>query len=133
MIQAGLREPQLGVAAPVAAAYTVAAVAHAKLLIALNEQIDALEEQVSAHFRAHPDAEIHLSMPDISEITGARVLAEFGDDPTRYTSAKAPRTTPAPGRPGVPCHHPRLPGPSEVDTFAQRPRRRASCTDHGGW
>lgn len=28
-------------------------------------------------------------MPGIAEITGARVLAEFGDDPTRYDSAKA--------------------------------------------
>ncbi|MCX4515988.1 transposase [Streptomyces sp. NBC_01619] len=28
-------------------------------------------------------------MPGIGEITGARVLAEFGDDPTRYSSAKA--------------------------------------------
>ncbi|MCQ8836619.1 IS110 family transposase [Streptomyces malaysiensis] len=88
-IQAALREPQLGVAAPVAAAYGAAATAHARLLIALNEQIAVLEEQVSAHFHAHPDAEIYLSMPGIGEITGARVLAEFGDDPTRYTSAKA--------------------------------------------
>ncbi|WKV76014.1 IS110 family transposase [Streptomyces sp. PCS3-D2] len=87
-IQAGLREPQLGVAAPVAA-YAAAATAHANLLIALNEQIAAMEEQVSAHFLAHPDAEIYLSMPGIGAITGARVLAEFGDDPTRYTSAKA--------------------------------------------
>ncbi|MGW3108807.1 IS110 family transposase [Streptomyces sp. NPDC001100] len=88
-IQAALREPQLGVAAPVAAAYGAAAVAHARLLIALNEQIAALEEQVSAHFLAHPDAEIYRSLPGIGAITGARVLAEFGDDPTRYTSAKA--------------------------------------------
>ncbi|MGW2255698.1 IS110 family transposase [Kitasatospora sp. NPDC001660] len=88
-IQAALREPQLGLPAPVTAAYGAAAVAHARLLIALNEQIQALDEQVSAHFRAHPDAEIYLSMPGIGEITGARVLAEFGDDPTRYTSAKA--------------------------------------------
>ena len=88
-IQATLREPQLGLPAPVAAAYGAAAVAHARLLIALNEQIQALEAQVSAHFLAHPDAEIYLSMPGIGEITGARVLAEFGDDPTRYTSAKA--------------------------------------------
>ncbi|MGW2939042.1 IS110 family transposase [Streptomyces sp. NPDC001156] len=88
-IQAALHEAQLGVAAPVAAAYGAATVAHARLLIALNEQIDALEEQVSAHFLAHPDAEIYLSMPGIGEITGARALAEFGDDPTRYTSAKA--------------------------------------------
>jgi transposase len=64
-------------------------VAHARLLIALNEQIAELEGQVKAHFLAHPDAEIYLSMPGIAEITGARVLAEFEDDPTRYTSAKA--------------------------------------------
>lgn len=63
--------------------------AHARLLIALNEQIAALEEQVKAHFLKHPDAEIYLSMPGIGEITGARVLAEFGDDPIRYASAKA--------------------------------------------
>jgi transposase len=88
-IQAALREPQLGVAAPVTAAYAAAATAHARLLIALNEQIDVLEEQVSAHFLAHPDAEIYLSMPGIGEVTGARVLAEFGDDSTRYTTAKA--------------------------------------------
>ncbi|MFF3073385.1 IS110 family transposase [Kitasatospora sp. NPDC057904] len=88
-IQATLREPQLGVAAPVAAAYAAAATAHANLMLALNEQIQMLEEQVSAHFRAHPDAEIYLSMPGIGEITGARVLAEFGDDPTRYDTAKA--------------------------------------------
>ena len=88
-IQAALREEQLGVAAPVDAAYAAAATALARLLIALNEQIDALEAEVKAHFLAHPDAEIYLSMPGIGEIVGARVLAEFGDDPTRYTSAKA--------------------------------------------
>ncbi len=44
---------------------------------------------MKAHFFAHPDAEIYLSMPGIGAITGARVLAEFGDDPTRYASAKA--------------------------------------------
>ncbi|MGI5133795.1 MULTISPECIES: IS110 family transposase [unclassified Streptomyces] len=88
-IRAALREPQLGVPALVVSAYAAAAVAHARLLIAMNEQIAELEEQVSAHFLAHPDAEIYLSMPGIGEVTGARVLAEFGDDPTRYTSAKA--------------------------------------------
>jgi transposase len=88
-IQAALREPRLEVAAAVADAYAAAVTAHARLLIALNEQIDVLEGQVKAHFLAHPDAEIYLSMPGIGEITGARVLAEFGDDPTRYASAKA--------------------------------------------
>ena len=88
-IQTALREPQLGLPEPVTAAYAASATAHARLLIALNEQIAALEVQVKAHFLAHPDAEIYLSMPGIAEITGARVLAEFGDDPARYASAKA--------------------------------------------
>jgi transposase len=88
-IQSALREPQLGLPEPVTAAYAAAVTAHARLIIALNEQIDAMEVQVKAHFLAHPDAEIYLSMPGIAEITGARVLAEFGDDPTRYASAKA--------------------------------------------
>ncbi|WBP91745.1 IS110 family RNA-guided transposase [Kitasatospora cathayae] len=88
-IQAALREPQLGLPEPVTAAYAAAAAAHARLLITLNEQITEMEGQVKAHFLAHPDAEIYLSMPGIAEITGARVLAEFGDDATRYASAKA--------------------------------------------
>ncbi|GAB2965035.1 IS110 family transposase [Streptomyces pseudoechinosporeus] len=88
-VQAALRERQLGLPEPVTAAYAATATAHAKLLIALNEQIADLEKQVKAHFLKHPDAEIYLSMPGIAHITGARVLAEFGDDPTRYVSAKA--------------------------------------------
>ncbi|QKW40130.1 IS110 family transposase [Actinomadura sp. NAK00032] len=88
-IQTALRQRQLGLPEPVTAAYAATATAHAHLIIALNAQIAAIEEQVKAHFRTHPDAEIYLSMPGIAEITGARVLAEFGDDPTRYASAKA--------------------------------------------
>ncbi|MCX5418994.1 IS110 family transposase [Streptomyces sp. NBC_00078] len=88
-IVTALRERQLGLPEPVTAAYAATATAHAKLLIALNEQIAGLEGQVKAHFLKHPDAEIYLSMPGIAEITGARVLAEFGDDPSRYAGAKA--------------------------------------------
>lgn len=84
-----MREQHLGLAEPVTAAYAATVMAHARLLITLNEQIADLETQVKAHFHAHPDAEIYLSMPGMGEISGARVLAEFGDDPTRYASAKA--------------------------------------------
>ncbi|MEU9547365.1 IS110 family transposase [Streptomyces mirabilis] len=88
-IHTALREQHLTLSEPVTAAYAATVVAHARVLVALNEQIDAMEAQVKAHFLAHPDAEIYLSMPGIAEITGARVLAEFGDDPARYASAKA--------------------------------------------
>lgn len=88
-IQAALRTPHLGQGEVVAAAYAATTVALAQLIQALNIQIAALEEQVKAHFHAHPDAEIYLSMPGIGPIIGARVLAEFGDDPARYAFAKA--------------------------------------------
>lgn len=54
-----------------------------------NEQITALEGPVEACFGQHPDAEIYLSQPGLGPILGARVLAEFGDDPTRYAGARA--------------------------------------------
>jgi transposase len=48
-----------------------------------------MEEQVEEHFGQHPDAEIYLSQPGLGAVLGARVLAEFGDDPNRYADAKA--------------------------------------------
>jgi transposase len=42
-----------------------------------------------AGFGQHPDAEIYRSQPGLGVILGARVLAEFGDDPGRYADAKA--------------------------------------------
>src|SRR6202030_4123786 len=39
----------------------------------------------------HPDAEIIVSQPGMGPVLGARVLAEFGDDPRRYADGKARR------------------------------------------
>jgi transposase len=61
------------------------------VIITLNEQVKALQEQVEADFGEHPDAEIYLSQPGLGRILGARVLAEFGDDPDRYADGKARR------------------------------------------
>jgi hypothetical protein len=36
-----------------------------------------------------PDADLSASQPGLGIILGARVLAEFGDDPQRYADAKA--------------------------------------------
>lgn len=58
------------------------------MLTVLHEQIKALQGQVDAHFGRHPDAEIILSQPGLGSVLGARVLAEFGDDPDRYADAK---------------------------------------------
>ena len=63
--------------------------AAAAVITALNEQIKIMEARVSELFRRHPDAGIYLSQPGIGDITGARILGEFGDAPGRYATAKA--------------------------------------------
>jgi transposase len=88
-VKDALGAPQLAQPAPVTAAYAATVQASAAILITLNEQIKQLETQVEGHFLQHPDAEIYLSQPGIGTINGARVLAEFGDAPGRYASAKA--------------------------------------------
>jgi transposase len=88
-IQAALRAEHLGQPAMVAGAYAVSVRALAAVLVTLNEQIAVLQEQVEAHFGQHPAAEVILSQPGLGPVLGARVLAEFGDDPHRYASAKA--------------------------------------------
>jgi len=49
---------------------------------------DALAEASIAHFERHPDAEIITSFPGLGTLAGARVLAEIGDDRTRFTDAR---------------------------------------------
>jgi transposase len=88
-IQAVLRADQLGRPPVVTAAYAASARALIAVLSVLNEQVKTLQEQVEAHFGRHPAAEIITSQPGLGPVLGARVLAEFGDDPDRYVSAKA--------------------------------------------
>jgi transposase len=73
------------------AAYAATVPSLIAVIATLNQQVSRLQGQVEAHFGQHPDAEIYLSQPGLGEITGARVLSEFGDDPHRYASGKARR------------------------------------------
>jgi transposase len=59
------------------------------VIAALNEQVKVMEAKVGELFHRHPDAGTYLSQPGIGDITGARILGEFGDAPGRYASAKA--------------------------------------------
>jgi transposase len=88
-IQAVLRAAHLGQPAVVTAAYAAPARALVAVLVTLDEQVTTLQGQVEAYFGQHPDAEIVTSQPGLGPVLGARVLAESGDDPTRYASAKA--------------------------------------------
>ena len=88
-IRRALAAPQLGQPPLVTAAYAATVQAQVAILTTLNTQISMLAEQVEAHFGRHPDAAIYRSQPGLGEILGARVLAEFGDDPVRYADARA--------------------------------------------
>jgi transposase len=88
-IQAALRAPQLEQPPLVAEAFGATVTAYVTLLAASAGQLAGLEGQLQASFGQHPDAEIVLSQPGLGPILGARVLAEFGDDPHRYASPKA--------------------------------------------
>lgn len=88
-IRAVLRGEQLTQPEVVVSAYAATTRAAVAVVTTLQAQIDALQGQVEAHFGRHPDAEIVLSQPGLGSILGARVLAEFGDDPHRYVAAKS--------------------------------------------
>ncbi|MGW0252598.1 IS110 family transposase [Nocardia goodfellowii] len=64
-------------------------------LTALLGQFDAaatatedLAEAATTHFERHPDAKIIVSFPGLGSLTGARVLAEIGDDRHRFADAR---------------------------------------------
>jgi transposase len=64
--------------------------------LALLAQLDAvcratddLEAATAEQFARHPDAEIITSMPGVGPTTGARLLAEIGDDRDRFANARA--------------------------------------------
>ncbi len=68
--------------------------AYGQQLTAMLEHLDAactalrdLTTDTEKLFATHPDAEIITSMPGLAETAGARVLAEIGDDRTRFDTA----------------------------------------------
>lgn len=88
-IQAGLRTEQLPARPGVVTASSVAVVSLAAVVLAMVEQTAILARQVEQDFGRHPDAEVYRSQPGLGPILGARVLAEFGDDPERFATARA--------------------------------------------
>lgn len=88
-IQAHLRTEQLQAPLLVADAFGASVGSSAAVIREIGAQIDELERELSKHFEKHPDAEIILSLPGLGSVLGARVLAEFGDDPNRYADTKS--------------------------------------------
>jgi transposase len=81
-----LRQPR-----QVQTAYAAIVSSQVQLINILNIEIAELEQMMADHFRRHRDAARYLSMPGLGPVLSARILGEFGDDPHRYTDARARR------------------------------------------
>jgi transposase len=88
-IQTVLRAEQLEASPVVANAMGASVAALVAVIAELVAQTARLEAELTEHFELHPDAKIIRSLPGLGMILGARVLAEFGDDPNRYADAKS--------------------------------------------
>ena len=86
-----LRGDQLGLSDALTSAYGVSVRSIVAVIATMAAQIAILEAEVSQCFGQHPDVEIITSQPGLGVVLGARVLAEFGDDKTRFADAKARR------------------------------------------
>ena len=90
-IQRALRSEQLRASEGLERTYGVIVSSLVGLIDGLNDQIADLQEELEGSFEQHPSAEVLRSLPGLGIVLGARVLGEFGDDPTRYADARARR------------------------------------------
>jgi transposase len=86
-----LQGEQLATTPAVSQAFGTTTLSMVRIIAELNQQLLELETALNTHFENHPDADIYRSLPGLGVILSARVLAEFGDDPNRYTDTKARR------------------------------------------
>ena len=85
----GLRQPQLRQPALVEKAFGRQAVALLAALDAACAGADDLEQAAAEEFRKHPGYAIITSFPGLADLTGARVLAEIGDDRSKFATDRA--------------------------------------------
>jgi transposase len=89
VIKSDLRKPQLR--QPVLVENTMGVQVLA-LLAALDTACSSVEDlgrAAAESFQKHPDYAIITSFPGLADSTGARVLAEIGDDRARFVDARA--------------------------------------------
>jgi transposase len=88
-IQAALRDEYLEAPDVIAHAYGTITRSALRLIETYTAEIASLEGALSEHFEQHPDAKIVHSLPGMGTVLGARVLGEFGDDRTRFSSPQS--------------------------------------------
>ena len=88
-IHQALRHPQLRQPPAVEQAMGVQALALLAMLNAACAGIEQLGKAATEAFGQHPDHDVITSFPGLGELSGARVLAEIGDDRDRFADARA--------------------------------------------
>jgi len=69
---------------PVISAKSLLAVSLARLLKALQLQLDQYRQQIQALFQKHPDHDLFGSLPGAAQTLGPRLLGEIGGPPQRF-------------------------------------------------
>jgi transposase len=75
--------------AAVTSAKSLLALSLAKLLKALQLQLDQYRQQIEARFNQHPDHDLFGSLPGAAQILGPRLLGEIGGNPRRFEDTEA--------------------------------------------
>jgi transposase len=88
-IQTVLRAEQLRQLPMVETAFGRQALALLRHLDTACANADDLADAATTQFAQHPDAAIITSLPGLGALTGARLLAEVGDDRARFADARA--------------------------------------------
>jgi transposase len=70
------------------AAKRLLAVAVAKVLVTLEQQLGAYRKRIEQCFRAHPDYDLFGSLPGVGPKLGPRLAAEIGSQRDRFESAE---------------------------------------------
>jgi transposase len=88
-ITSALQSEQLEARAGIEAAYTATTKALVAVIAELNNQIQALQEQVEECFGRHLDAEIYLSQPGLGSCARCSGACRVRRPPHRYAGARA--------------------------------------------
>lgn len=86
-VAAQLHQPCLRQPSRVEAALGVAVVGLVAIIEAMGDSIAELEAAMTAEFDRHPKAELLRGVPGLGPILAARIVAEVGDDPSRFATA----------------------------------------------
>lgn len=86
-----LRAPALRQPPGVEAAHALTVTGLLKITEAMRDTVNQLEAALAAEFDTHAMAPILRSAPALGPVLAARVLAEVGDDPTRFATANGLR------------------------------------------